>query len=106
LSRQLANNNHYPAIDILASVSRLMPDLVDSDTLEKAGFIKNILAIYKDAQDLISIGAYRPGSSPEIDQAIELIGQINELLRQKVGENFSMEETVKILESIYDRRSV
>lgn len=106
LSRQLANNNHYPAIDILASVSRLMPDLVDNDILDKAGFVKNILATYKDAQDLISIGAYRPGSSTEIDQAIELIGQINELLKQKVGEKFSMDDTIGLLGKIYDRRSI
>jgi flagellum-specific ATP synthase len=106
LSRHLANNNHYPAIDILASVSRLMPDIVDKDHLVKAGFIKSVMAAYRDAQDLISIGAYKKGSSPEIDQAIELLDSINALLRQRVEENFSLEQTLEIAGNIYDRRSV
>ena len=73
LSRELAHNNHYPSIDILASVSRLMPDIADKSHLEKAGFVKKILATYRQAQDLISIGAYKPGFKRTDRQAIELI---------------------------------
>lgn len=103
LSRQLANNNHYPSIDILASVSRVMPDIVSDDHMEKAGFIKKIMATYKKAQDLISIGAYKAGSSEEIDQAIALIEPINEMLKQKVSEHFTLDETMSFLNDIYDR---
>ena len=106
LSRQLAHNNHYPSIDILASVSRLMPDIVDEDHLQKAGFIKKNMAIYKEASDLISIGAYKSGSSPDIDRAIELINPINDMLRQKISENFTAEETMGFLEDIYDRQNM
>ncbi len=104
LSRQLANNNHYPSIDILASVSRLMPDIVGEDHLEKAGFIKKVMATYREAQDLISIGAYKTGSNKEIDQAIALIKPINEMLKQKISEHFSLEETMELLTNIYDRQ--
>jgi flagellum-specific ATP synthase len=104
LSRKLANNNHYPSIDVLESVSRLMADIADSEHIEKAGFIRKVMSTYRQAQDLISIGAYKYGSNPEIDKAIELIDPINEMLRQQVSENFSMEETLKLLTKIYDRR--
>ena len=62
LSRKLANNNHYPAIDVLQSISRLMPDILEKEYVEKTSFIKSVMATYKDAQDLISIGAYKKGS--------------------------------------------
>lgn len=100
LSRQLANRNHYPAIDVLASVSRLMPDIADEKHLSNAGFVKSRLATYRDAQDLISIGAYKNGSNPEIDEAIRLYPKINELLTQPVKESHGFEETVKMLEGI------
>lgn len=100
LSRALAHNNHYPAIDVLASVSRLMPDIASREMIDKAGFIKRIMATYRDAQDLISIGAYKSGSSAEIDQAITLMPSINGLLQQGTHEHFQLKETVDIIESI------
>lgn len=97
LSRRLANANHYPAIDVLASISRLMNDISDKEHLKNAGLVKNMMAVYRDAQDIISIGAYKKGSSPDIDRAIELHKPINELLLQNVGENYSFDETREML---------
>ncbi|MHB1313889.1 MAG: flagellar protein export ATPase FliI [Christensenellales bacterium] len=105
LSRQLANNNHYPAIDVLASVSRLMPDIADKDHFNKASFIKSVMATYKEAEDLIAIGAYK-GGNPDIDEAIELQEPINCLLRQNIEDSFSFDESIKILNNIYDRRQM
>jgi flagellum-specific ATP synthase len=106
LSRHLANNNHYPAIDVLQSVSRLMPDIADKEHVKMAGFIKSNLATYREVQDLISIGAYKKGSSANIDQSIDLLESVNGLLRQQIGESFSMEETLKMIQNIFDRRTI
>lgn len=95
LSRKLANNNHYPAIDILQSVSRLMPDIVEEEHWEKAGFIKNNMAVYRDMQDLISIGAYKKGSDPRVDLAISLMNPIDALLQQEIGQNFTFEQSLE-----------
>ena len=100
LSRKLAHANHYPAIDVLASISRLMPEIADKDHLAKAGFVKNMMASYRDVQDLISIGAYKKGSNPLVDEAIELQKPINELLLQVVGENYTFEQTREMLMKI------
>ncbi len=104
LSRSLANRNHYPAIDVLASVSRLMPDIADSKHLACANEIKNRMATYRDAQDLISIGAYKQGSSPEIDEAIRLNPRINQLLQQGVREVSTFEQTIAMLRAITGER--
>ncbi len=104
LSRKMANNNHYPAIDVLQSVSRLMPDVMDEDDLESAAYIKSLLATYRDAQDLISIGAYKTGSNAKIDEAIEQIDAINDLLVQQVSERFAFEETMELVSNIYDKQ--
>jgi flagellum-specific ATP synthase len=106
LSRKIANANHYPAIDVLQSISRLMTDVTDKEILKKTSFLRGVMATYKDAQDLISIGAYKKGSSKKIDEAIELIEPINELLRQQVEQRFSFEETMQLVNKIYDRRDV
>lgn len=100
LSRDLANSNHYPAIDILASVSRVMPDLIDNDHLQRAGRIKSLMATYRESQDLINIGAYNAGSNPLIDEAIEKIPMINKFLQQLVGENYDMDRTLKLMTEI------
>ncbi|NLI60555.1 MAG: flagellar protein export ATPase FliI [Clostridiales bacterium] len=100
LSRDLANSNHYPAIDILASVSRVMPDLIDNDHLQRAGRIKSLMATYRESQDLINIGAYNAGSNPLIDEAIEKIPMINKFLQQLVGENYDMDRTLKLMAEI------
>ncbi len=100
LSRRLANNNHYPAIDVLQSISRLMPDIASKAHYAKAGFVKNMMSTHREVQDLISIGAYKKGSNAQIDQAIRLQDAINELLLQEVGENYTFEETIDMLMKI------
>jgi len=105
LSRKLANAGHYPAIDVLQSVSRLMPDVVDRDNLKMSTYLRGVMSTYKETQDLISIGAYKKGSSKKIDEAVELIEPINGLLCQQVGERYTYEETMKIVKEIYGRRT-
>ncbi|MBP1757599.1 MAG: flagellar protein export ATPase FliI [Firmicutes bacterium] len=84
LSRNLAHRNHYPAIDVLASVSRIMPDIVTPGHLANAGFLRKHLSIYREAQDLINIGAYKPGANAEIDTAVALQPLIKQFLCQGV----------------------
>jgi flagellum-specific ATP synthase len=100
LSRALADSNHYPAIDVLSSISRLMYDLVPREQYGNAGFLKSKLAVYRDAKDLIDIGAYQKGSNPSIDSAISLMGSINEFLQQERDECVTYEQTVKRLAGI------
>lgn len=97
LSRQLAHQNHYPAIDILASVSRLMVELGKEEHLKAAGVLRSILATYQDNQDLINIGAYSQGSNPQIDKAISMIQIINDFLRQQIDEKVSYTDTISRL---------
>ena len=94
LSRALSSANHYPAIDVLSSVSRVMPDIVSAEHYKTAGFVRNQLAVYRDAKDLINIGAYKKGTNTEIDEAISKNGKINDFLKQKVDERISFEETL------------
>jgi flagellum-specific ATP synthase len=93
LSRDLATKNHYPAVDVLSSISRVMTDIVDDEHKGKAGHILNILATYKKAEDLINIGAYVKGSNREVDFAIEMIGRVNTFLMQAIDEKVSFEES-------------
>ena len=86
LSRQLAHKNHYPAIDILNSVSRLMKEIATEEQNKAASKARDILATYKEAEDLINIGAYEEGSNKEIDLAIKYIGNVNSYLKQGVNE--------------------
>jgi flagellum-specific ATP synthase len=102
LSRKLAHGNHYPAIDILASISRLMNEVSDKEHIKKAAFIKSVMSVYNDAQDIISIGAYKSGSNPEIDRAIRLRKSILELLKQGTEECFSFEDTMELMSNIYE----
>ncbi|NLW01860.1 MAG: flagellar protein export ATPase FliI [Clostridiaceae bacterium] len=97
LSRQLAHRNHYPAIDVLGSVSRVMTDIVEEDHLEYANELRRALAIYRDADDLINVGAYVKGSNPAIDWAISLHDTINEFLVQGVFERYTFHETIEKL---------
>lgn len=100
LSRKLANKNHYPAIDILASISRIMPNITSKDHVSNANKIKEVIAEYKEAEDLINIGAYSKGSNIKIDYAIEKIDAINELLKQGNDEKYSYNETVEIMKNL------
>ncbi len=106
LSRALAHANHYPAIDVLASISRLMNDIAGPAHKKAAGFVKNKMATYREAQDLINIGAYQKGSNADIDQAIQAIGDINALLMQDVDDRYSFEEIVETLTEIKEKYDV
>lgn len=92
LSRALANKNHYPAIDILASVSRVMPAVTNQDYMQKVGNIRDLMATYKESEDLINIGAYVKGTSEKVDLAIDKIDDINDFLKQKVYDKFTYEQ--------------
>ncbi|MGO0121700.1 flagellar protein export ATPase FliI [Desulfothermobacter acidiphilus] len=94
LSRELAQANHYPAIDILASVSRLMNSVVAPEHRERADYLRSLLAAYRQAEDLINIGAYVAGSNPTVDRAITVYPALNAFLRQKPEEYCSFSECV------------
>lgn len=100
LSRQLANENHFPAIDIGASISRLMVEIVPKEHQRIASRFRNLLGIYQKNSDLISIGAYKKGNNPALDEAVEKINGINDFLRQEVDESFSCEDTLRIMQAI------
>ncbi len=100
LSRDLANRGHYPAVDPLQSVSRVMSEVVESDHLKKAREFLNLLAVYREAEDLINIGAYVKGSNPKIDQAIEKIDKLNQFLQQNVDDKNTFDQIVDALFSI------
>ena len=102
LSRSIAIRNHYPAIDILASISRLMNEIVSSEHIGLAVKLRRILSIYYQNLDLISIGAYKNGTNPELDYAINHIEKINAFLQQGVGEHFNYEQSIEIMKSIID----
>ncbi len=102
LTRELANKNHYPAIDILQSVSRVMNDIVDEQHRQLAKKIVNVLATYKKAEDLINIGAYVQGSNPDIDYAIAMVDRVNRFLRQDIGEKIDFQETKKQMLSLFE----
>ena len=102
LTRDLADQNHYPAIDILKSVSRVMVDITGLQHKHNANRLKELLATYRKAEDLVNIGAYVQGSNPKIDQAIERIEFINQYLRQDIQENVQYEESLDQLNKIMD----
>ena len=100
LSRSYAMRNHYPAVDILASVSRLMTEIVPQEHLQMASEIRATLSTYYENYDLISIGAYKMGTNPKIDYAIQNIDRINEFLKQGIDEKFTFEETVALMRGL------
>lgn len=102
LSRKLGHKNHYPAIDILQSISRVMSSIATSEHKELAGKLKNVLATYNEAEDLINIGAYKSGSNREIDYAIQKITAVNEFLRQRTDETFLFEEEMELLRGLFE----
>jgi flagellum-specific ATP synthase len=95
LSRTIATRNHYPAIDVLGSVSRLMNDIVPQEQVDVAGAMRNLLAVYDANYDLVSIGAYKSGTNPVLDEAIRKNSGINAFLQQKVEEKVSYEDSVE-----------
>jgi flagellum-specific ATP synthase len=102
LSRELASHNHYPAIDILGSISRLMIHVISKDHHELSMKFKDILATYKEAEDLINIGAYIKGSNEKIDRAIDKMDRINQYLRQEIVENVPAEQSLCELKEIVE----
>jgi flagellum-specific ATP synthase len=102
LTRELAMQNHYPAIDVMSSISRVMDDVVAVDQKRDAGRLKEILATYRKAEDLINIGAYVSGSNPKIDTAIKMIDRINGYLRQAVDERVTMGESIAQLNALFE----
>lgn len=100
LSRALAHKAHYPAIDILQSSSRVMKAVVPPEQIKWAQTIRELLATYKDAEDLVNIGAYKPGSNPKIDKAIKYIDQINDFLRQAVDDPTNYQMTLRMMQQI------
>jgi flagellum-specific ATP synthase len=105
LSRELAARNHYPAIDVLTSSSRVMRDIVSREHLQLAGNVREIMAVHKEAEDLINIGAYAEGSNKKIDYAIGRIEAVNDFLRQEMDESFDLETTREQMNAlVLDRR--
>ncbi len=102
LSRALAARNHYPAIDVPSSVSRLMTNLVSDEHKAAAGKLREVLARYAEAEDLINIGAYVKGSNPKIDYALSKIDQVNEFLKQGTFEKVDYDATVNNLIGIFE----
>lgn len=100
LNRKIAQRNHYPAIDVLASISRCMSQIASGEHREAAGKLKNLMAVYADAEDLINIGAYKAGSNPQIDEAIAKHKAIDDFLLQETDEKFTFEEAVEMIKQI------
>jgi hypothetical protein len=100
LSRKLAQQNHFPAIDVLASASRVMGSVTSPEHRDWAGQIKEWMAIYKQAEDIINIGAYAKGSNPKIDQAIGVHDRITSYLRQKIDDPSTLADSMGMIHSI------
>ena len=101
LSRKLAQKNHYPAVDVLASISRVMSAVASKEHKAVAGQLKNVLATYQEAEDLINIGAYKAGSNKNIDFAISKIDRVNQFLQQSTEDKFDFEEIIAELTDIF-----
>lgn len=101
LSRNIAAKNHYPAIDVLHSSSRVMNRLVDKDHADLSAKIRETMAIYAEQEDLINIGAYQAGSNPKIDMALKYIDPINDFLRQDLAEQATLEQTREEMKNIF-----
>lgn len=101
LDRKIAHSNHYPAIDVLQSISRVMSSIVTEKHKIVSGKLNNVLATYREAEDLVNIGAYKPGSNNNIDYALAKIDQVNEFLMQGTDEKFDFEDEVEQLCAIF-----
>lgn len=100
LSRKVAEMNHYPAIDILGSISRLATSITTQEQQEAAAKMRKILALYRENKDLIDVGMYQQGTNPRLDKAIEMMPKINAFLQQKISESVSMDNTIQTLISM------
>lgn len=100
LSRKVAEMNHYPAIDVLGSISRLFTEITSKEQQEAAAKLRKIMALYRENKDLIDVGMYQPGTNPKLDTAIEMMPQINAFLQQKTAESVTMKSTISTLISM------
>jgi flagellum-specific ATP synthase len=100
LSRALAERSHYPAVDVLRSISRLANKVTDPATRKAAAAVRRLMAVYAEAEDLINVGAYARGTNPEIDAAMEKIGAVNDFLRQEIEERTELSDTFGRLAAI------
>ena len=100
LDRKLAEANHYPAINILKSISRLANKISTPEARKVAGFIRNKMAVYTEAEDLINVGAYARGTNPEIDEAIKKLPEIKKFLIQDIDEKSGFEDTIRLAAEI------
>ena len=101
LDRKLAHKNHYPAVDVLQSISRCMSSIATKAHKQAAGKLRNVLATYNEAEDLINIGAYKAGSNKEIDYAISKIQAVNDFLCQATDEKFTFEQCEELLSGLF-----
>jgi len=106
LDRQLASRGHYPAVDVLSSVSRLMSDVVEKDHLGRAYELRRILADYAKIEDLVNLGAYEKGNNPRTDRALDMIDHVNGFLQQDVGTSAPMDEGIKEMVRLLTFRSL
>jgi flagellum-specific ATP synthase len=102
LSRKLANGGHFPAVDVLASVSRVMTDVASREHLDLARRAREVLATYRESAELVEVGAYTPGANPRLDRALRCVPELNEFLRQAPQERFPLEETLRRLRALLD----
>lgn len=100
LSRKIAQRNHFPAIDVLQSASRVMSSVITPEHREWAGQIREWMATYSQVEDILNLGAYQRGSNPRIDTAIQVHDRITQLLRQGVGEGASLDQTLASMHAI------
>ncbi|MDD3436366.1 MAG: FliI/YscN family ATPase [Candidatus Gastranaerophilales bacterium] len=102
LSRKVAEMNHYPAIDILGSISRLFPEITSPEQQEAAAKMRKILALYRENKDLIDVGMYQQGTNSRLDTAIEMMPKINTFLQQKISDSVNMDDTINTLISMME----
>lgn len=102
LDRKLGHKNHYPAIDVLQSISRVMSSIATNEHKALASKLKTVMATYSEAEDLINIGAYKNGSNPDIDYAIRKIKEVNNFLCQGTDEKFSFDEEIELLADVFN----
>lgn len=102
LSRRLAGRGHYPAIDVLQSISRVMSDIVDPEVLRLASEVREVLASYQEVEDLITIGAYKPGQNPRVDKAVKLYDKVLAFLKQSSDRPASLEDCWRGMKEIVE----
>jgi flagellum-specific ATP synthase len=102
LSRRLAGRGHYPAIDVLQSISRSMSDIVSREVVQAASEMREILASYQETEDLLTIGAYKPGQNPRVDRAVKKIDAVHAFLKQDVDDPTSIEESWRRIREVLE----